>query len=156
MWGAREDLRDTAVTSSNRFSEFTDRVKDSIGQYEYDNRHRSIIWDERLEKEIETLEHNLDHQCLQWFRLTWEERVYHSDIDEETEGLIKPKYDEVDAKFVEYKEKTVEGLKRKRREGYSGGWDLTDWHEEYERYKDDLFDYVATMNDDVNDESDSE
>lgn len=82
--------------------------------------------------------------------------MYHSDIDEETEGLIKPKYDEVDAKFVEYKEKTVEGLKRKRREGFSGGWDLTDWHEEYERYKDDLFDYVATMNDDVNDESDSE
>ncbi|KAI9928490.1 hypothetical protein MW887_002535 [Aspergillus wentii] len=154
MWAERAQLKNTAKEYVNRFSFYTDKVKDSIAQFKYDNRHNkaAINWDEKLAKEIENLKNSLDHQCLQDFRLEWQRQTYGLDMDEETERLVQPRVDEMDAKFVEYMNKTVDGLKKKRKEGFSGEWDLTDWQYEYQRYMDDLVEYVADMNDDINDD----
>ncbi|XHG04966.1 hypothetical protein AWENTII_008219 [Aspergillus wentii] len=154
MWAERAQLKNTAKEYVNRFSFYTDKVKDSIAQFKYDNRHNkaAINWDEKLAKEIENLKNSLDHQCLQDFRLEWQRQTYGLDMDEKTERLVQPRVDEMDAKFVEYMNKTVDGLKKKRKEGFSGEWDLTDWQYEYQRYMDDLVEYVADMNDDINDD----
>ncbi|XHG07733.1 hypothetical protein AWENTII_010869 [Aspergillus wentii] len=154
MWEEREHVQAIANRSADRFSHYTDEVKDSISQFDHDNQGKAINWNVRLDKEIETLESSLNRQCLQNFRMSWYEYERRSDIDEETEALVKPHVDKVDAKFCEYRDKTVESLKRRRREGFSGGWDVQAWYEEYKRYLDDLQEYIAHMNDDVNDESD--
>ncbi|CEO58666.1 hypothetical protein PMG11_03373 [Penicillium brasilianum] len=153
--GARDGLKDLTVQATNRLLAYSNETKDSLGRYAYEHRRNDAInWDERLEKDISTLEHNLNVQCMFDFREQWKVRLASHDYDEEKERQIKPFADKAEAMLVEWKDNTIEGLKQ-RRSGFSSD-SITDWHYEYERAMDDLADWVADMNDDINDGSDSD
>ncbi|CAI7569585.1 unnamed protein product [Penicillium pancosmium] len=154
-WGARERLKNAAKTTLDRTIHYADETKDNLNRYNPKNKDANT-WDEQLDKGIARLEYTLDSECIQWFRQTWEESLMHAELDEEEELEIKPFFDKAEAKFVEFKDKTVDELKRRPGPGWSKGWTITDWAYAYERAMDDLADYVADMNNDINDGSDSE
>jgi hypothetical protein len=153
-WGARQDLMNAAKTTFYRIEGYAGETKKSLILYNPKNDLNS--WDEKLDQDIAKLERKFDNECLWWFSQLFEEHPAYLELDEEDQLEIKPFIDQAKAKFVEFMTKTIEGLKKRPVQGWSKGYTVEDWGNEYGLLLDDLADYVADMNNDINDGVDSE